>query len=264
MNPQERPSSWWHDSQQRMSGSDGTGLRSESLSPEAARLLPILSRAIALGRGPAGLMSWLHDRLARPCESTWVSPESPADMNRMAREVANLLDRPPGEEARSHSHRLTIAPNVFNTVSSPVSSDSTGGLKVVETAEQCAPAARPGKRTILLAEDNAGVRNLIRHVLKTNGYELLEARHGQEALLVSDKHGGAIDLLITDVVMPQMGGCQLAELLVARRPGIKVLFLSGHLDDILPESKTEMDSAFLHKPFSPAELVQMVKQLVGE
>jgi len=87
-----------------------------------------------------------------------------------------------------------------------------------------------GSETILLVEDEQGVRDLVRDVLQARGYTILEARHGIEALAVARRHRGPIDLLLTDVVMPRMGGPELAECLAARQPGLKVLYMSGYTE----------------------------------
>ena len=87
-----------------------------------------------------------------------------------------------------------------------------------------------GSETILLVEDEQGVRDLVRDVLQARGYTILEARHGIEALAVARRHRGPIDLLLTDVVMPRMGGPELAECLATRQSGLKVLYMSGYTE----------------------------------
>ena len=82
-----------------------------------------------------------------------------------------------------------------------------------------------------MAEDEDGVRELLRKVLQEFGYTVLTARHGRDALMLAGEHGGAIDLLLTDVVMPEMSGRELAETLQDRLPDLKVLFMSGYTDD---------------------------------
>src|SRR5262249_29673050 len=91
--------------------------------------------------------------------------------------------------------------------------------------------ARGGAETILLVEDEDPVRAMTREILEDNGYSVLEAPHGVEAIRVSQAYQGTIDLLLTDVVMPQMGGGPLAQQLTAQRPGLRVLFVSGYSDD---------------------------------
>src|SRR5207248_6802282 len=87
-----------------------------------------------------------------------------------------------------------------------------------------------GTETILLAEDEDGVRALTRYILQEAGYTLLEARDGVEAVRLAEQHRGTIDLLVTDVVMPRMSGREMAVHLVALQPGLKVLYLSGYTD----------------------------------
>ena len=118
-----------------------------------------------------------------------------------------------------------------------------------------------GSETVLLAEDEDAVRALTRIVLQSNGYQVLEAANGDDALRVAAEHPGPIDLLISDVVMPGMGGRDLAERLLARRPGMKVLFLSGYTDDAVVRHGVLSESVnFLQKPFSTAALAQKVRE----
>src|SRR6185295_10980771 len=88
-----------------------------------------------------------------------------------------------------------------------------------------------GSETVLFVEDEEGVRVLSRHTLQAFGYTVLEAKDGVEALRLAGLHQGRIDLLVTDVVMPKMGGREVAENLAMTRAGAKVLFLSGYTDD---------------------------------
>jgi nitrogen-specific signal transduction histidine kinase/ActR/RegA family two-component response regulator len=112
-----------------------------------------------------------------------------------------------------------------------------------------APAVR-GVETILLVEDEDSVRALTREVLEGRGYHVIEAVDGVEALRVAAAFDGQIHLLITDVVMPRMGGGDLSEKLAAMRPGVRVLFMSGYTDDsIIRHGVRERSSAFIQKPF---------------
>jgi two-component system, cell cycle sensor histidine kinase and response regulator CckA len=120
-----------------------------------------------------------------------------------------------------------------------------------------------GKETVLLVEDEAGVRNLSKHVLESNGYTVLEAGHGQEALIIAERHVGAIHLLVTDVVMPGMSGRQLANALCEVRPGTRVLFMSGYTDEaVLRHGVIDASPAFLQKPFSPIGLARKVREVL--
>ncbi|MBI3965851.1 MAG: response regulator [Chloroflexi bacterium] len=120
-----------------------------------------------------------------------------------------------------------------------------------------------GIETILLAEDEAGVRNLAKESLELAGYTVITATGGQEALQLAATYPDDIDLLVTDVVMPQMSGRQLATLLTATRPTLKVLYMSGYTDDVIVEHAVlEPGLAFLNKPFGPAALVRRVRQVL--
>jgi PAS domain S-box-containing protein len=120
-----------------------------------------------------------------------------------------------------------------------------------------------GNESILLVEDDGGVRDVARRILQGLGYLVLEAQNGQEALLVSTHHPGTVHLLLTDVIMPGISGKVLAEQLVRSRPELKVIFMSGYSDEaIVHHGVLEIGAAFLQKPFSPAMLAQKVRQVL--
>jgi CheY-like chemotaxis protein len=120
-----------------------------------------------------------------------------------------------------------------------------------------------GSETILVVEDAPDVRGLAGHVLKAQGYTVLEAANGEEALRLATGHSGPIHLVLTDVVMPGMGGKVLAEQLSGRRPGIKILFMSGYTDEaIAHQGILEPGVALLQKPFSPLALARKVRQVL--
>lgn len=121
-----------------------------------------------------------------------------------------------------------------------------------------------GHETILLVEDEPEVRALTVNLLKEQGYTLLVAANGAEALYISDEQATTpIDLLLTDVVMPLLGGKALAERLKARRPQTKVLFVSGYTDGAFVASPLAPGAAFLQKPFSPAALLHKVREVLN-
>jgi signal transduction histidine kinase/CheY-like chemotaxis protein len=124
-----------------------------------------------------------------------------------------------------------------------------------------APAAAPGSETLLLVEDEGGVRELITEWLTDNGYAVLAAENGIEALALAESHVGRIDLLIADVVMPQMGGPALAASLLPLRPDMKVIFMSGYADEaIAAPQMLELGAAFLQKPFTLDRLLRQVRE----
>lgn len=125
-------------------------------------------------------------------------------------------------------------------------------------------AALPqGTETILLVEDEEMIRKAAREILEANGYLVLEAAGGAEALMICGMHKAPIQLLMTDVVMPQMSGRELAEHLASLRPELKVLYMSGYTDDaIVHHGVLEEGVAFLEKPFTAQALMHRVRELL--
>ncbi len=117
--------------------------------------------------------------------------------------------------------------------------------------------------TIVVVEDEEAVRRLVRQVLEAQGYQVLEAASGPDALASVERHGRPVDLLLTDVVMPRMTGRELARRLCERMPDLRVLFMSGYAGEIVLDAASA-PSAFLQKPFSPDELVQRVQELLRD
>ena len=114
-----------------------------------------------------------------------------------------------------------------------------------------------------MVEDEPAVRALAVRVLCEQGYTVLEAGDGTEALRMAEGHTGTIDLLLTDVVMPQISGKVLADRLMAMRLGIKVLFMSGYTDNVIfDQDQLDPGMAFLWKPFSPGALVHKVRDVL--
>ncbi len=119
--------------------------------------------------------------------------------------------------------------------------------------------------TILVVEDEEIVRELVCEVLNQQGYHVLCASNGREALKMAGEYTGRIDLLLTDVIMPQMNGHELSALLVARRPDLKVLYVSGYSDnDIGHHGVLDAEVELLEKPFSPLTLAQKIREMLGE
>ena len=122
-----------------------------------------------------------------------------------------------------------------------------------------------GSETILLVEDDESVRKLVRQMLLLRGYKVLETTRSSEAVDLAGKHSGPIDLLLTDVIMPQMGGHEIAAQVAALRPGIRVVFMSGYPGDpTVNDHKLEPPASFLHRsPLKWASLWQILRQVLG-
>src|SRR5690606_22831372 len=120
-----------------------------------------------------------------------------------------------------------------------------------------------GHETILVAEDDPLVRDTLCHALAEHGYEVLAAEDGERALALAGDHAGPIALLVTDVVMPKVGGRELSERLKAARPGLRTLFVSGYLDHLpTGASAKEAPDRFLAKPYAVEVLTRRVRELL--
>ncbi len=140
----------------------------------------------------------------------------------------------------------------------PVVSES-----VAPEIKSTTPESLQGRETVLLVEDEEMVRKLSREILEINGYRVLSAANGQEACQLCESYDGEIHLMITDVVMPQMSGRELAERVLKERPDILILYMSGYTDEAIVRHGVLEDSMpFLQKPFTPDSFTQKVSELL--
>ncbi len=138
---------------------------------------------------------------------------------------------------------------------------------VTAAVEPPPPAPEPPAplATILVVEDEAGIRALVRKILRRQGYEVLEAANGEDALALCREHGPRVELLITDVLMPQMGGRELVERLQTQGHAMKVLYVSGYTDDTtIYSGDLPAGTAFLQKPFTLGSLLDKVKEVLAK
>jgi two-component system cell cycle sensor histidine kinase/response regulator CckA len=150
----------------------------------------------------------------------------------------------------SEPGRGTTVQVYFPRVQRPASAD----------AATAPPVARSHGETLLLVEDDEGVRMLARLILKRDGYQVIEASHAEEAVRLTEAHDGRIDLLITDIVMPGESGQTLATRLAQRFPDLRVLYISGYTDgDIMRLGGLPVEVKFLQKPFTTTTLTQAVR-----
>jgi two-component system, cell cycle sensor histidine kinase and response regulator CckA len=130
-------------------------------------------------------------------------------------------------------------------------------------SNQTLPGVAQGNEVILVVEDDEGVRELVIEILTVYGYKVLIAGHGNEALAVCGSHKGPIELLMTDMVMPEMNGPELAERIRAIRPEIKVLFTSGYTEHaVVNNGMLSPEMNFLHKPFTPQAVARKVREVL--
>lgn len=150
------------------------------------------------------------------------------------------------------------------TVYLPASTASRAEPVLSEPSE--AATITGGNETILIVEDEEMLRNLARDILKDCGYRTLEAASGRQALEIWQQHAGQIDLLLTDMVMPEgVSGIQLAEQLIAQNPGLKVVFMSGYTsDDVSPELLHRNNASFIQKPYGHTELAKAVRDCLDQ
>lgn len=133
----------------------------------------------------------------------------------------------------------------------------------VPPAIQSSEQPQRGTETILVVEDEPSVRTLVRDELRKLGYRVIEAKSGIEACLLATQQAGSLQLLLTDVVMPGMGGRELAQHLSAIKPDLRTLFMSGYMDDVgIMAGQEEGTSSFLQKPFTPEVLARAVRDLL--
>jgi two-component system cell cycle sensor histidine kinase/response regulator CckA len=137
--------------------------------------------------------------------------------------------------------------------------------EAIELAVPTTRRAEPmrGSETILLAEDDGAVRRLARDVLRKYGYTVLEARDGEEALSVAQQYDDTIHILITDIVMPGLSGCQLGDRLSTLRPGMHILYTSGYSGN-LKSAGLARGLPLLSKPYAPAELLYKVREMFDQ
>jgi CheY-like chemotaxis protein len=148
----------------------------------------------------------------------------------------------------------------FPCVAEPAVLPEVDAFRPPEPLSQ-APA---GSEVVLVVEDEDTVRKLVRHLLESKGYEVLEARDGVEALAICEKHRH-IDLLLTDFKMPKMGGRELAEKATPLHPGIRVILMSGYTDDLLiAEGIKVKRTNFLQKPFTSSALLRKVRDVLDK
>jgi CheY-like chemotaxis protein len=170
-----------------------------------------------------------------------------------------------GDISVSNGPRSATVFRVFlPRIESPVGEVAAEPAIVVEPPP-AAPEPTAPLATILVVEDEAGIRALVRKILRRQGYEVLEAANGQDALALCREHGQRVELLITDVLMPQMGGRELVERLQTQGHDMKVLYVSGYTDDSTVYSgDLPPGTAFLQKPFTLGSLLDKVKEVLAK
>ncbi len=153
------------------------------------------------------------------------------------------------ERGRGTSFRITL-PRVHAREDAPVPEPGSQTL-------------RKGTETILLVEDESSVRQLVREMLHQQGYRVIEACDGREALQLYERHRKSIDLVLTDVIMPNMSGRELAERIAAIDPVLKLIYMSGYTGDVIAQhGRMSEDTPLLQKPFTPLALAHKLRELI--
>ena len=152
------------------------------------------------------------------------------------------------EIGRGTTFRLYFPPAVQPPAPAPVPADRDGHPT--------------GTETLLVVEDETAVRNLVASALRHDGYQLLLASSAEEALRIVDAHPGPIDLLLTDAIMPGKSGLELANMMVARQPGLPVIVMSGYTEENLAISGLTERPALLQKPFTPRDLRRRIREVL--
>jgi two-component system cell cycle sensor histidine kinase/response regulator CckA len=140
--------------------------------------------------------------------------------------------------------------------------------RIDEPLAEKAPVVRTegsarGLETVLLVEDDESVCELVRGILRAKGYKVLSAGRPQDAVALCERHGGRIDLLLTDVIMPGFSGAELSKRLTAKYPDMRVIFMSGYIDDLMVrEGMHRHEVSFLQKPFTPSNLAKKVREVL--
>ena len=228
----------------------------------------------------SGASSELPSGTFPECDSAWLACLSIADTGHgMSDEVKGKVFEPfftTKGVGKGTGLGLSVVHGVVSQSGGQVVLDSTVGvgttfrlLLPLVGDKPAGPTPDPGTvgsrgaETILLVEDEEAVRTIVRLSLETRGYTVLEAASGEEAVRYARMHAGPIDLLVSDVVMPEMGGRQLAEALRRDRPDVRVLFMSGYADDaVLRHGGVEAAKSFIQKPFTPLGLARKVRELI--
>jgi len=150
----------------------------------------------------------------------------------------------------------TIFKVLFPAVPDPEDDESDAQYEVI------ADGLLSGSETILVAEDEAGVRKYVRQILERNGYTVLEAEEGTQAKAILAGHRGAIDLLLTDVVMRETGGVELADHFAKVMPGVPFIYMSGYNEHFW--FREDMSTNLIQKPFTAASLLKRIRRVLDQ
>ncbi|HXF88526.1 MAG TPA: PAS domain-containing protein [Xanthobacteraceae bacterium] len=176
---------------------------------------------------------------------------------------------PESEVGRGTTFRIFLprhVPGKAETAEAPAEAEASGIAEALGAAGEKAPLAPDltGQGTILLVEDEQGLRGLNARGLASRGYHVLEAANGVEAIEVFDRHNGKVDLVVSDVVMPEMDGPTLLKELRRRDPNVKIIFVSGYAEEAFDKSLPKGEQfSFLPKPFTLKQLVAAVKETMA-
>lgn len=171
-----------------------------------------------------------------------------------------MVHRAPGARARvrRRPHRDSVAQTGLYIL---LDRHLPGGERWSESDRRLR-AVDGGPETILLVEDDDAVRLVTRRALENAGFTVLDAISGPDAIRVAAGYAGEIGVIVADVVMPGMSGPACVDRIRSLRPNVPVLFISGHSDDVLDEYGVDRTRNFVHKPFTPSDLMRAVRELL--
>jgi len=229
-----------------LSGPEFRGIHTVGL-PCPALPAPVQSESLTIPGGDGPRLHDLHGR----------APALPQPRQLYPKDTIGGPQAKPAATGRTFEHQKLMAQG------GELGLQGSAGTQRASKKEEPPPANISGNETILLVEDDPGVRQLAQMILTSAGYAVLIAENAAQAISLCETRSEPVHLLLTDVVMPGMGGCELAGEVTVRKPGVKVLYMSGYaVNAIVHHGVLDADTSFLAKPLTPALLLLKVREVL--